>query len=123
MHASPSPPLTNAQLAARLRRIARHRAAQDHGYYRVRAFYQAAHVVARLPGSLAAEVRANLDLTRHPCIGGGKIARVLRLMVKRDPETSSRFLHFGKMRSGRTAFLHRENSDPAQDFCYLGLPY
>ena len=73
--------LTNHQLAARLRHIGRERAGRDDGYHKVRAFFRAAHVVARLPDSLEREIRAGIDAARHPCIGP-KIARELRLMVK-----------------------------------------
>lgn len=78
---STPPRLTNAELARRFRRIARFRAANHLSYYRVRAFYQAAHVVTSLPHNLEDEIRTGLDLTRHPCIGR-KIARILRVMVK-----------------------------------------
>lgn len=63
------PRLTNAELARRLRRIARFRAARHQSYYRVPAFYHAAQVVASLPLNLEAEIRSGMDLTRHPCIG------------------------------------------------------
>ena len=72
---------TNHQLAARLRQIAHDRAAKDLGYYRIRAFSQAAHIVARLPDSLEHEIRAGIDATRPPCIGP-RIARILRVMVR-----------------------------------------
>ncbi|MDB6093703.1 MAG: Helix-hairpin-helix domain [Verrucomicrobia bacterium] len=69
--------LTNAELAERLREIARHRARTGASWYRIVAYYKAAQVVEELDECLAEEIRRGGDPARLPWIGR-KIAKQLR---------------------------------------------
>lgn len=74
---------TNADLAGQLSELAQLLAAKGENPFKVKAYRRAAETIAGLGESIAGEVLADEDLTRHPGIGAG-IAKVLRSLVHED---------------------------------------
>jgi DNA polymerase (family X) len=78
---SPSqPPLSNAEIADRLRGLAQLLSAQHENPFKIKAYRRAADTIAHLPESVGELVRTGADLTAYAGIGQG-IASALREIV------------------------------------------
>jgi len=73
-------PLTNAEIARRLARVAQDLVAKDENPFKAQAYRKAAATVGHLHESVDHQVRTGRDLTRYPGIGKG-IAAALREIV------------------------------------------